>query len=165
MIRKVSTRAAIVLTVGWSACAWWFAYLTTPGERTFQLAWSERWTPPEGDLETKVRAIDGWNLVFPSETDPSVIEQVVRDYNAQVDPEVPARAEFSVVTDQPSNQSERALRLAYERVQADLEQHRIAARHEVIAFVWFTAATWLVPIAGVWSIVWIFAPLSGRKQG
>jgi hypothetical protein len=113
MIRNVLTRAAIVLTIGWSGCAWWFAYLIAPDERTFQLAWSERWTPPEDDRETIVTATDGTNLAFPSETSPGVIDRVVKAYNAESDPETPARPEF--VIGQPIdriNQSERALTAA-----------------------------------------------------
>lgn len=195
MIREVLTRAAIVLSVVWSACAWWFAYVIAPPASTFRVAWNEPWTPPAADMVTSRDLLENALRTAHSAGDVEAARIIALGIKAchsglwdnYAAPSNPFAAELQrrglmtdeefmkavpapppgFVLDTPACDSvltDEQLLTSLERVErAAAEGRRIDAYSRASTFALVAGALWLLPIAAVWSIVWIFAPLSGRQ--
>jgi hypothetical protein len=110
--RSVLVRSAIVLSIGWSAAAGGFAYLTAPPSDTFRVA-----------LSSEPR-----NLLRETDQERSA-QDIIRE----------------------------AIRMK------DRTMQQQAAAKTLKEFAILNGLIWLVPIIGIWSLVWIFAPPSKER--
>jgi hypothetical protein len=153
--KRILMPAAVVLSVGWSALAAGFVWLTAPDAGGFRAAWQAQGNDPmaaEQALRAAAAAHAGATFgASPPKrmlAPPDMAPGVVADRSA-AGPAPPAAA------------AEGDVDLAGSTVEG-IDQMR-GARSGIALFAAFTAI-WLLPIAALWSVVWIFAGRSGRQS-
>jgi hypothetical protein len=145
---QVLTRAAIVLSVGWSLAALPFVYGAASG--AIRVAWNGPWVPPAGDLVLDCKPWErDWTGV-PPPPEGFVLDDSVHD----PPPCKPAAKQHW----RPPTRDEQSLDNPFAQELHD------RAWNEALGKLILFALVWAIPMAGVWSLVWIVAPLSRNRS-
>lgn len=154
--KRILMPATVVLSVGWSALAVGFAWLTAPDAGAFRAAWQAQGSDPiaaEQTLRAAAAAHAGatFGASPPKRTlaRPDTAPSVVADRSAAEQASPAAAAEGDV---DPAGSTVKGI------------DHARGARSGIALFAAFTVAVWLLPIAALWAVVWIFAGRSGRQR-
>jgi hypothetical protein len=165
MMKQVLIRLVIVLSVGWSFFVIWISYSTAPSSDTFRVAWAEPWLPPAEDILIDRPPWErNWSydepkpgLVAPGQVrlgdELERASGALRNAQAAGDTQAAEKlANYIAIIRVEAVSQGKAIEAATER--------RKQAREQVWAYVAFTILLWGIPVAAVWSIVWVAAPLS-----